>query len=364
MRFEPIRYLDWIRENFDAAKINLVCSAVRRVRAEELGLTLEQVPLSAPGDVDDAELLQLLGEIYHARPGQLALTVGATAGIFLVLHALLQPGDEVLVETPQYEPLARIPQQIGAEVRWLERQFEKGCQLDLTALERTISRRTKVILLTNLHNPSAAATQTEKMRTIGQIAREHGAHVVCSEVYLDAAFDTPPLPACRLGDNMITLSSLSKTYGLGPLRIGWVVAEERVIEAVRRIEQYVYCETSYPSQRVALAALRRRSDLRRRALDLVRPNFQLLKDWVHSHSEVRWVEPEGGTVALIRLMHGIDSWEFHRLARDKYGTLVAPGEFFGAKGTIRIAFGGEPDQFHRGLENLSQALRESVRDKR
>ncbi len=364
MHYEPIKYLDWARENMGNVPFDLANSALRRLRAEDLELTIDQIPLSAPGDKDDAELIDLLARQYQVRPTNIALTSGATAGIFLSLSSILSPGEEVLVESPCYEPLVRVARHLGAEVKSLERTFEKRFQLDLEVLERRISRNTRAIVITNLHNPSGVATQPEKLQTVRQIAKEAGAHVICSEVYLDAAFERPLVPAATLGENMITLSSVSKVFGLGPTRMGWIVAEERVIDRVHRVENYIYCETSYPSQRIALAALKRREALRERALETLRTNFNVLKDWVHSHAEVRWVEPDGGNIALLRLLHGIDSWEFHRLAKEKHGTLVAPGDLFQAKGFIRVSFGGEPDVFYRGLENLSQALRTARKERR
>lgn len=364
MKFERIKYLEWARENMGKVPYDLANSAVRRLRADEFGLTLKHLPLSGPGDADDAELLQTIAAMYKARPTQVALTTGATAGIFLALAAVVGPGDEVLLEVPNYEPLYRVPMLLGAEIKTLDRAFEKGFQLDLEALERRIGRGTRAVVLTNLHNPTGVGTFPEKLQTIGQIAKETGAFVICSEVYLDATFEKPLAPAFTLGENLISLGSLSKVYGLGPTRVGWIVADERVIQKVHSLEQYIYAETSYPSQRIALAALKKRPELRQRAQEILRPNFKLLQDWVHSHDEVRWVEPDGGNVAFVRLLHGIDAWEFHRLAKEKYQTLVAPGDFFWAKGFFRISFGGDPETFHRGLEGLSQALREVMREKR
>ncbi len=361
MNFAPIQYLEWARENMGRVPYDLANSGVKRLGAEEIGLDIGQLPLSGPDE--DPELVRTLAEIHKARPSQIAITTGATAGIFLVLHGLLKPGDEVLLEAPNYEPLYRVAQRAGAEVKTVERLFEKGFQLDLEAMERHIGRNTRAVLLTNLHNPSGVATSPEKLETISQIARECNAWVLCSEVYLDAVFAKPVAPAATLAENMISLGSMSKVYGLGPTRVGWIVAQERVIEQVRRLEHYVYGETSYIAQRVALAALKKRGELQRRAHEILGTNFKVLEDWVHSHSAVKWVEPDGGNIALLRLMHGIDSWEFHRLAKEKYQTLVAPGEFFRAKGFVRVSFGCDPEIFHRGLENLSLALRDAMHEK-
>src|SRR5260221_14370427 len=116
----------------------------------------------------------------------------------------------------------------------LERRFERGYQFEIEELERMVGRGTRAIVMTNAHNPSGAVTSPEKMMTVGQIARDYGATVICDEVYLDNAFAPGLKPAASFGPNMVSIGSLSKVYGLGGLRIGWIVAPEPILRKARQ----------------------------------------------------------------------------------------------------------------------------------
>src|SRR6185436_17848698 len=136
-----------------------------------------------------------------------------------------------------------------------------GWQIELEELERLASRATKAIVMTNLHNPSGVATNPEKMMTIGQIARDCGATVIVSEVYLDNAFTSGLRPAATFGPNLVSIGSLSKVYGLGGLRIGWMVASDAILKKARVVLDYIECDLPAPSESIALVALRRAPEL-------------------------------------------------------------------------------------------------------
>lgn len=362
MNFEQIHFLEWARENMGSAEFDIACGNVPPTTLEELGVELSDIRLSSPGHFGDPELRDAVAALYGVRAARVHLTSGATMGIFLAFAATLQRGDEILLEVPNYEPFYRIARYFGVEVKILDRLFEKGFQIDLEELERRISRNTRVIVMTNLHNPSGVATNPEKLQTLKQIAREHGATVIVSEVYRDGAF-TPPPPACSFGDNMITVSSLSKVYGLEGLRVGWVVCDEKLIPFLHRVENYIIGENSAPAQRIALTAVRKIDVLRARARKNIQENIGVVRDWMKGQNDLQWVEPDGGTLCFPKLMHGLDALELSRLAKEKYRTLVVPGDFFWARGHIRLGFGGRTETLRRGLENLSKAIDELKRRK-
>ncbi|MBI3268890.1 MAG: pyridoxal phosphate-dependent aminotransferase [Planctomycetes bacterium] len=363
MNFEPIHYLQWVKENTGSAEYDVACGEVLPIGVEELGLELRDVPLSSPHRFGDPELREAIAALHNAKPSQVCVTTGATMGIFLVMAATLGRGHEILLEVPNYEPYYRIARYFGVEVKILDRLFEKGFQIDLEELERRISRNIRAILITNLHNPTGVATSPEKLQTLQQIAREHASLVVVSEVYREGTFGPPPPPASTYGENMISICSLSKIYGLGGLRIGWVVCDERLVPLLRQVENYISGELSVPSQRIALAAIRKMDLLRARARRILTENVALVREWMKNQVDLQWVEPDGGPVCFPKLLHGLDSLELCRLAHEKYRTLVVPGDFFWAKGHLRIGFGGRTEELRRGLENLSKAIDELKRRK-
>jgi len=355
MTFRRIDYLEWARTHMGRVKVDLARSNIKGLTREELGLTIDQIELSG-ADEADAELRDLVAKRYGVPRAQVLLTSGATMGIFLACAATLKPGDQAILESPNYEPLYRAAEHAQAEIKMLERRFERGFQIELEELERKIGRATRAVILTNTHNPSGAATNPEKLQTIGQLARDYGAAVIASEVYLDNA-DVPGLrPAATLGPNLVSIGSLSKVYGLGGLRIGWIVAQEPLLRRAREILDYLECELPTPSLRIAAVALRRAPELVLRCRQISMRNVKIVSEWVARRGDVQWVEPQGGTVCLIRLPSDVESQALASLLLEKHQTLVVPGEFFYVRGFIRLSFGMDEDVLRQGLKNLSKAI--------
>ncbi|HLY12128.1 MAG TPA: pyridoxal phosphate-dependent aminotransferase [Planctomycetota bacterium] len=356
MTFRKIDYLEWARTHMGRVKVDLAKSNIKGLTKEELGLSLDDLQISSPTDDGVVELRDLLAKRYGVPRSGVLLTSGATQAIFLASAALVSEGDQVLLESPNYEPLYRALQERGAEIKMLERRFERGWQIELEELERLISRSTRAIVMTNTHNPSGAATSPEKMQQIGQIARGYGAAVVVSEVYLDNAFAPGQKPAVTLGSNLVSIGSLSKVYGLGGLRIGWMAGPEAILKKARVILDYIECDLPAPSESIALLALRKGPELVLRCQQIAMRNFKIIREWVEKRGDLHWVEPSGGTVCMIKLPHTVDAQSLAGLLREKFSTLVVPGDFFYIHGFIRVSAGMDEDILRQGLRNIGKAI--------
>jgi hypothetical protein len=354
--FRKIDYLVWARNFMGRSRYDLARANVKSVSKQESGFTFDDVDLSIPDEQGLDELRALIGKRYGVPPARVFVTNGGTLAIFAACAATVERQDEVILESPNYESLYRVPLQLGATVKMIERRFERGWQVDLEELERRVSRGTRVIILTNMHNPSGVATNPDKMRTIGQIARSCGARVICSEVYLDNAFAPGHKPAATVGDNMISIGSLSKVYGLGALKVGWMVGPEDVIEKAQLVNDYILGGLPGPTQSMALAALRKPEPFLARCREMVQRSIRAVGEWLEKHEHLSWVEPEGGTVGMIKLPPHVDALELSNLLREKYSTLVVPGDFFWVKGFIRIALGLDEDILRTGLKNIGSAI--------
>jgi aspartate/methionine/tyrosine aminotransferase len=363
MALRKIDYLEWARTHMGRVKFDLAKSNIKAVTKEELGLSLEDVPLSSPDEDGLPALRDLLAKRYGVPRTNVLLTGGATMAIYLACAALLDPGHQVLLESPNYEPLYRAAAARGADVSMLERRFERGFQLEMEEIERKVGRATKAVFLTNLHNPSGVATNPEKMMSIGQVARDAGATVVVSEVYLDNAFTPGLKPAATTGPNLVSIGSLSKVYGLGGLRIGWMIAAEPFIRKARLALDYVECDLPAPSEGIALLALRKAEGLAERCRQIAKRNFAVVRDWIAKRGDLAWVEPDGGTVCMVKLPPGVDALALSNLLREKHSTLVVPGDFFWIKGFIRVSCGMDEDVLRQGLKNVSKAI-DQVKNRR
>jgi aspartate/methionine/tyrosine aminotransferase len=356
MTFRKIDYLEWARTHMGRVRYDLAKSNIKALSRSELGLTLEGVDLSAPNEDGVVELRELIAKRYGVPRTSLLVTSGATMAIYLACASIVSEGDQVLLESPNYEPLYRALQERGAEIKMLERRFERGWQIELEELQRRVSRATRAIVLTNTHNPTGAATSPEKLQTIGQIARECGATVIVSEVYLDNAFAPGQKAAATLGPNLISIGSLSKVYGLGGLRIGWMVGPEAILRKARVVLDYIECDLSAPSESIALLALRKAPELMLRCQQISMRNFKILGEWIQKRGDLQWVEPAGGTVSMVKLPPSVDAQGLSSLLREKYSTLVVPGDFFYVPGFIRISCGMDEEILRQGLKNVGRAI--------
>lgn len=355
MTFRRLDYLEWARTHMGRVKYDLAKSNIKALSKEELGVPLGDVPLFPPDEDGVLELRDLIAKKYGVKRPSVLISGGATMGIYLACAAVLKTGDQAIVETPVYEPLLRCVEERGAEIRTLERRFDRGWQIELEELERKISRNTRLVLLTNTHNPSGAATSPEKLLSIGQLAHDHGATVVVSEVYLDNAF-TALKPAAMLGPNLVSIGSLSKVYGLGGLRIGWLVGDPAFIARAREVLDYLECDLPAPSEWIAAQALKKGPELAERCRRIAERGFSVLREWIQKRDDLDWVEPAGGTVALVRLPHGVDAPALSNLLREKHSTLVVPGDFFGARGFLRLSVGMDEDVLRQGLKLVGKAI--------
>ena len=225
-------------------------------------------------------------------------------------------------------------------------------------LESVVTPATRVIILSNLHNPSGALISIETLRAAGEIARRSGAFVLVDEVYLEMLFE-PGIQgtAFSLGENFVITNSLTKTYGLSGLRCGWILAPPRLAQRMRRLYDLFGANGAHPAERLSVMAFDQLAHFRERARRLLEPNRKLLDRFLDRQPDLKCFRPPGGTVCFPRLPSGNPD-SFFSLLRKEYEISVVPGEFFEMPNHFRIGIGGPTDELRQGLEGLSSALQE------
>src|SRR5215471_9003925 len=213
-------YIEWAKLHA-GAKYNLAASGVKGVPLSELQVKLDELELSAAGNYGYPPLLERLASRYGVERRNVATAIGTSMANYLAMSAVLEPGDEVIIEQPAYDPMVEIGHYLGAVVKRIPRRPEHGWQVQIEELENLVDK-TRLIVLTNLHNPSGALLAEETLRAIGDVAKRVGARVLVDEVYLELLFDRPFRSAFHLGENFLVTSSLTKAYGLSGLRCGWI----------------------------------------------------------------------------------------------------------------------------------------------
>ncbi len=331
-------------------------SGLKPAEPEDLDLTMDDIKLHGNNVYGMPELKEVLARRYHCKPENVLVASGTSLSNFLVSAAVLRAGDVAMVEKPTYEPLPRILQALGAKVLFFDRRFENSYQIDATELAKLMPRRTKLIVISNTFNPSATLLSESELQTLSELARRRKALVLSDEVYLDGVFEKKTTPACMVATNMIATASLSKIYGLGHLRVGWAIGPEKLVWRAERIYDHLGVHNPYVADAITLKALKNLAPLRERSMRRFMENLPLIREWMTSRDDMKWVPPESGFMCFPRLPKGVSARKLCPLLLSKYDTQVVPGTFFGSDRHIRLGFGMPKETLARGLKNLSLAL--------
>lgn len=349
-------YMQWAKTR-SGARFNLATSGMIAYPLSQLPVTLEEIELSGPSWYGYEPLLRAFAAKCEVDPRCIVHANGTSMANHLAMAAIIQPGDEVLIEQPVYDPVIAVARYLGANVKRFSRVFEEGFRIDVREIERTVSERTRLIVLTNLHNPTGAFADAETIKQVGEIARSVGARVLVDEVYLEALFEHPKPYAFHIGKEFVTTSSLTKAYGLSGLRAGWVLAEPSLAKKIWELNDLFGVIPAHSAERLTVIALGNLDRIAARAKNLLETNRPLVNRFLDSRDDVEAIIPEAGTVFFPRLKRGsVD--ELCALLRDKYETTVVPGRFFEMPEHFRIGIGCDTGMLSAGLERLGRALDE------
>jgi aspartate/methionine/tyrosine aminotransferase len=349
-------YMEWAKLR-SGARYSLATSGVVHYPLGELPATLEDMELSGLSAYGYEPLQQALARKCEVDPECVVHAAGTSMANHLAMAAIIEPGDEVLIEQPAYEPLIAVARYLGASIKRFARTFEEGFRIDAREVEQAVSRRTRLIVITNLHNPTSALTGGDTLKQIGEIARGVGARVLVDEVYLETMFDAARPYAFRLGKEFVTTSSLTKAYGLSGLRCGWVLAEAPLAKKVWRLNDLFGAVAAHPAERLSVIALANLERIAARAKGLLEANRPLLDGFLDSRDDIEAVRPEFGTVVFPRLKRG-GVERLCALLREKYDTTIVPGRFFEMPEHFRVGISCGSEALRSGLERLGAALDE------
>jgi aspartate/methionine/tyrosine aminotransferase len=339
------------------AKYNLASSGIIGYPLAGLPVRLEDLEINGPTLYGYDPLLERLAARNGVSKDQVATAAGTSMANHLAFAAALEPGDEVLVEWPTYELLITTLEYLGVTVRYFERKLEDGFRIDPAEVERKITPQTRMIVLTNLHNPTGVLLDEATLRAVGELAAKQRAYVLVDEVYLETLYDRRPRPAVHLGDHFLMTSSLTKAYGLSGVRCGWVLANPEVVQRIRRINDLYGVYAPIAADQISVIAFDNLTRVAARAQQLLQTNRPVLDAFLQSRDDLEYVRPEFGTIAFPKLRHGsVD--ELDRLLRDRYETSIVPGKYFGMPQHFRIGIGGDPEMTRLGLQRLASALDE------
>lgn len=355
MRTLQSPYMHWAKLK-SAARYNLATSGVPNVLMRDFPFEKEDLELTY-GVYGYEPLLEAIAEKSDVRAENVVLADGTSMANHLAMAALIEPGDEVLIERPTYELIVSAAEYLGANVTFFERRHENQYQINVDEIEKLITPKTRLVVITNLHNPSSVFTDENVLRRIGILAERVGARVLVDEVYLDTMFADAPRSSFHLGENFVVTNSLTKAYGLSGLRCGWILAEKPTAEKMRRLNDLFGATGVHVAERLSLLALKNLEIFRTRAKNLLETNRPLLNSFLDSRDDLEAVRTAHGTTSFPRLLNA-EPEKFFAPLREKYETSVVPGRFFYAENHFRIGITCDTEMLRKGLERLGAALDE------
>jgi aspartate/methionine/tyrosine aminotransferase len=352
-------YIEWVKTQ-PRAKYNLATSGVANYPLADLPVRLEDLEISGPSWYGYAPLQERLARHAGVPEECVVSSIGTSMANFLAYSGVIESGDDVLVEHPAYGPMLEAAEFLGANVKRFHRRHENGFAADPAEIERAFTPRTRLVVLTNLHNPSGAFIPTETLRAIGGIAARRGARVMVDEVYLEMFFDPSIRSAFHLGETFFITSSLTKVYGLSGLRCGWILAAPELARRMWRVNDLFGNIPAHTAELLSVIALDHLPKIAARSKALLTTNRRLLDQFLDSRKDIEALRPPAGTVVFPRLLRG-NADDLFKLLREKHDTAVVPGRFFEMLEHFRIGIGGETETLRIGLERLSAALDEYAR---
>jgi aspartate/methionine/tyrosine aminotransferase len=352
-------YMEWVKTKSHVT-FNLANSGVKNYPLSGLAVDFQSLTLSGPGAYGYPPLVAAIASKCGVNEDCVATAQGTSMANYLAIAAAIEPGDDVLIEHPAYPLLIETAEYIGANINSFDRPADMQFAIDVDVIERSLTLKTRLIVLTNLHNPSCAYTGEHTLRRVGELARSIDARVLVDEVYLDLLFEDAPETAFKIGREFIVTNGLTKVYGLGGLRCGWVLAEPDFVRRIYRIVDLLYVNAPLLTDQLSCIALAHLKEVAQWSRELLDRNRALANEFIAATPEVDCELLKAGTVLFPRIDFPIE--EFCRLLREQYDTVVTPGHFFGSPERIRIGIGGETSLVAEGLNRVHDALAEMSRE--
>jgi capreomycidine synthase len=366
MEIAPAHLEYWLRDYYFEAELDLSCSGVENFSFRELrelvGFTaddLDRVTFRDSRTTGDPDLRRAIaGRWGDGDAERVMATNGSSEAIYLIMRALLKPGDEVVVLDPAYQPLFSIAESIGCRLKRWRLRFENGFRPDLDEAKNLVGQRTRMIIVNFPHNPTGTSLTEGEQDELINVAASAGAYLIWDAAFAEITYDRLPLPnPDRSYDRAIALGTLSKAYGLPGLRVGWCVAAPEVIVRLVRLRDYTTLHLSPLVELIATRAVEKADVLLDIRLTQARRNLETLSRWAEAHRDfIDFVSPQGG-VCIFPLLKGVsDVEDFCRQLVERHGVLLVPGTSFDRPAHVRLGFGGATSDLRQGLQRLSDLL--------
>ncbi len=368
-KIAPALLENWLRDYYFTTEIDISGSGVEDFSLAEIrkhvGITQQELDNLVFHDSPSLGCMGLRQAIARncgsTNPERVMATNGSSEAIFLVMNALLQPGDKVIVLDPSYHSLIHIAESIGCQIERWHLRFEQQFVPNIEELKSLVTPDTRMVIVNFPHNPTGVSVSVETQKEIIDIVASVEAYLVWDAAFAELTHTNPPLPdASLLYDKAISTGTLSKAYGLPGLRVGWCLASTEVLERCVQLRDYTTLALSPLVELIAQRVIQKADNLLNIRLPQIRTNLEIVAEWVDQNKEfVKWVRPQGGVTTFLYFPDIPDIETFCHYLVNSCGVLVVPGTCFYHPNYVRLGFGGSTVKLKEGLSRISTLLKNS-----
>lgn len=351
MRSMQSDYMHWAKFK-RPVRYALTGSEVPHFRMDRLGVSIADLDMDGASHPRYRPLRERIAARYGIEVENVVSADGTSMANFLAMATLISLGDEVLIEHPSYDPILGAASFLGATIKRFERRAADAFRVDPASVERQLTPKTRLIVITNLHNPSGNLAEEAELRAVGDLARNVGARVLVDEVYLDAA-GRPS--AVHLGPEFVCTNSLTKVYGLSGLRCGWILAEPELAERMWRLNDLFGVNQAHQAERLACIAFDRIDEVVGDNPALLERNRDQFNAFIRSRNDVDCALAEHGLTAFPH-WSGRDTERLDDHLREHYDSSVVAGRWFEMPDHFRVGFAIPTETFEEALKRLGLAL--------
>ena len=372
----PVFKLEALFEEFEFAEdmIALGSSDAQTLTVGELlslsneSLNLHDIPLSYQDVKGDESLRAAVAEMYapaNVTADNVLITNGATEAILISMLALLDPDDVALVCNPVFQSVREIPKLAGARVKFYNYVEADGFRPDLNTIRAALAAPTppKLLFINTPHNPTGRVFAPADLAALVADAQQAQVAVVVNEMYSGIWLNDAKRSPSALESGAIVIAGLSKVFGLGGLRLGWLVGPVQFMQKCKEWRYYTSLAPPALLQKLGEIAVRNSAQMLERTTRIVKQNHQTVVAWLREHeNDFDWIDPDAGQLMLLRMKRDVDTDRFARsLAAEASVLLIPCTSCFGMpRGYLRLGLGGEPSKFAEGLNRVDRFLRKSV----
>ena len=307
-------------------------------------------------------LRERIGAIYAGSTIEaIEVTNGTSEANYLVALSLLERGDVLAMEVPNYMQMPGVARSLGATIRTFSLRHETGWEPDWDEFDRAVAPDTKILYLSNPNNPTGAVLSSEAMQRIVERCERTGTWILADEVYLGAEIDRPRTRSFwGMSDRVIVTSGLSKAFGIPGVRIGWLIGPPSLVATCWSQHDYLTIGPNKLSDRLAQTAVdaRNRERCYARTRAILQHNLKIAREWLQDFGgRLTWQEPQAGAIALVKYESDVPSIQLADRVRTRQSTLIVPGVHVGLERYLRIWIGGREPFLREGLRRIGLELK-------